>query len=167
MKVMIKKDEPIVTLDDLLDLIFGKNYRYKKMAERIITHIVKNGYLEADNWISIVLEDIANTFTDLGNELFDLYNILKENNTSNYIIAKKLREKAKEYADKHKIANPFNVATNSYVRTIKKMKQLGLIYRKHRRYYLSEQFVRRLQEIINLWSGYCKKAEKNLYSEIS
>jgi len=163
MKMRIKKDEPIVTLDDLLNLIFGENYKYKKMAELIITRIVKKGYLEANEWISIVLEDIANTFTDLGNELFDLYNALRNNGASNYIIAQKLREFCQDYANEHNIPNPFNIATNSYIRALKKMKQLGLIYRKNKRYYLSEQFVRRLQEIVNLWSGYLLKAEKSFY----
>ena len=163
MRMAIKKDEPIVTLDDLLTLIFGENVRYVDMSRKIINAIVKSGYLEANKWVEIVIDYINDIFPALAEDLKDIYNRLKENNASRYYIVKALREHSQEYAKEHNIPNPFNVATNIYIRTIKRLKQLGLIYRKHGRYYLSEQFIRRLQEIINLWSGYCKKAEKKLY----
>jgi len=167
MRIVIKKDEPIVDLDDMLYLIFGVNQRYKSMARRIIEHIVKHGYLEAEKWIELVIAEIKEIIPSLGDDLEELYIKLKENNASNYIIQNALRERAKEFAKEHNIPNPFNIMANAYVRTIKRLRDLGLVYRKHKKYYLSEQFIRRLQEVINLWSGYCKKAEKNLYSEIS
>jgi len=161
--MIIRKDEPIVTIDDLLALIFGEKIRYIDMSKKIINAIVRNGYLEAIRWTEIVIDYINDIFPALAEDLKCIYNRLKENNASRYYIVKALREHSQEYAKEHNIPNPFNVATNIYIRTIKRLKQLGLIYRKHGRYYLSEQFVMRLQEIINLWSGYCKKAEKRLY----
>jgi len=163
MKIAIKKNEPIVELNDLLDLIFSLSHNRKKIAERIIKHIVNNGYLEANDWMKIVIDDVKDAFPDLGSELETIYNNMKNNGASNYIIQKHLREVSQEFANEHNIPNPFNVSSNAYIRAIKRLKQLGLIYRQHGRYYLSEQFIRRLQEIVNLWSGYLQKAEKNMY----
>ena len=150
MKIKIKKDMYVDSIEDFLEALALKSHRERSFAARIIKRLIKNGEIAIDEWIDIVIEEIETIRPSLAEDLKNKYEAMKEMGARRTMISRGLKELAEDLRGQNE-PNWFAVLTTAYMRVLKKFRKAGLVYRRGGVYRPSKRFCEVLRDMADFW----------------